>query len=450
MTESHEQTEWPCLAKSLVPMIQGDLQHEVAHGYATNVPPECRDNSRLPPSSYMYGHLPHSSAGGYLTQPHGVPKVISNSKLLPSIAPVLPNAHQTVSFPNPLYRHETAHDYATNVPPVYRDHPRLSSLGCMYGPSVGMEPGYQIGYDGYQHPQQQPLWSIQPLQHEQHQQQQSHQQPHQQPQQDPMFTMGDPQHNPHLTTQMSTTPSHSPVRPGTNTHGYVNISPASTTITAPGTVTVGTFSNNGRLTSHESSLQVPRKISHGCQNVTLTPVVPEQKQYSDSQLKEQMQAINLEAASNATGGGNAHIPPPMSNHPSYYSPVTRSKSKSLVPLLRRDLKSIQPKDSSDEDSSDDFELYGWKVEHITPMSSQPSSLAANSDGRTLTGPPHEEETIDKPDSDNECNEDGDNIGVLTLPGDPLLSDSSDDFELYGWKAEDVTPMSSQPSNQKFH
>ena len=63
------------------------------------------------------------------------------------------------------------------------------------------------------------------------------------------------------------------------------------------------------------------------------------------------------------------------------------------------------------------------------MSSQPSSLAANSDGGTLTSPPHEEETIDKPDSDGERNEDGDNIGVLTLPGDPLLSDFSETSDL---------------------
>lgn len=236
---------------------------------------------------------------------------------------------------------------------------------------------------------------------------------------------------------MSTTPSQSTVRPRTNTHGYVNVSPASTTITAAtaataaGTVTaVGTFSNNGRLTSHESPpahgtpLQVPRKINHGYQNVSLTPAVPEQKRYSDSQLEEQLQALNLEALSNATGGRNAHTPPPMSNHPSHYSTIPRSTSKSPVPLPRRDLKPIQPKDSSD-----DFELYGWKAEDVTPMSSQPSSLAANSDGGTLTGHPHEEEAIDKPDSDGEHNEDGDNIGVLTLPGDPLLSDFSETSDL---------------------
>ena len=37
--------------------------------------------------------------------------------------------------------------------------------------------------------------------------------------------MGDPQPIPHLNTQMSATPSQSTVRPHTNTHGYVNISP---------------------------------------------------------------------------------------------------------------------------------------------------------------------------------------------------------------------------------
>ena len=114
-------------------------------GYATNVPPEYRDHPRLPPSSYMYCHPPHLSAGGYLTQPHGVLRVISDPKLQPSNADV--------------------------------------SVGG--GPSVGVEPGYQIGYDGYQHPRQQPLWSIQPHQHPQ-------QQPH--PPQQPLWSIQPLQH----------------------------------------------------------------------------------------------------------------------------------------------------------------------------------------------------------------------------------------------------------------
>ena len=144
---------------------------------------------------------------------------------------------------------------------------------------------------------------------------------------------------------MSAIPSQSTVRPHTNTHGYVNVSPD--------------FSETSDLEKEEKDSTIPR-----------------------------------------------------------------STSKSPVPHSQRDLKPIQPKDSSD-----DFELYGWKAEDVTPMSSQPSSLAANSDGGTLTSPPHEEETIDKPDSDGERNEDGDNIGVLTLPGDPLLSDFSETSDL---------------------
>ena len=404
--------------------------HETPHGYATNVPPEYRDHSRLPPSGYMYGPRPHPPVGGYLTQPHGVSRVISDPKLQPSNADV--------------------------------------SIGG--GPSVGTEPGYQIGYDGYQHPQQQPHWSMQP-QHQQPQQHllwsmqpqqhspqqplwstQSQQHPPQQPLQDPIFTVGDPhtsQPKPHLATQISTTPSQSTVRPRTNTHSYVNVSPSSTStiVTAPTTVTaVGTFSNNGGLTPHESPahstpLQVPRNISHGYQNVSLSPTVHEQKRYSDSQLEEQMQALNLEAMSNATRDRNAHTPPPMGNHPSHYFPVPRSKSP--VPLPRRDLKPIQQKDSSDE-----FDLYGWKADDVTPMSSQPSSLAANSEGGTLTGPPHEEETIDKPDSDSERNEDGENIGVLTLPGDPLLSDFSETSDLEE-EEKDVDPDGMIKSHVKF-
>ena len=402
--------------------------HETPHGYATNVPPEYRDHSRVPPSGYMYDPRPHPPASGYLTQPHGVSRVISDPKLQPS------NAHVSIGG----------------------------------GPSVGMEPGYQIGYDGYQHPQQQPHWSIQP----QHQQPQQHplwsmqpqQHPPQQPvwstqsqpqpqQQDPMFTVGDPptsQPKPHLATQISTTPSPSTVRPRTNTHSYVNVSPSSTstTVTAPTSVTVGTFTNNGGLTPHESPaqstpLQVPRKISHGYQNVSLSPTVHDQKRYSDSQLEEQMQALNLEATSNATRDRNAHTPPPMGNHPSHYSTIPRSVMKSPVPLPRRDLKPIQPKDSSDE-----FDLYGWKADDVTPMSSQPSSLAANSEGGTLTGPPHEEETIDKPDSDSERNEDGENIGVLTLPGDPLLSDFSETSDLEE-EEKDVDPDGMIKSHVKF-
>ena len=156
-----------------------------------------------------------------------------------------------------------------------------------------------------------------------------------------------------------------------------------------------------------------------------------------------MQALNLEATSNATRDRNAHTPPPMGNHPSHYSPVSRSVMKSPVPLPRRDLKPIQPKDSSDE-----FDLYGWKADDVTPMSSQPSSLAANSEGGTLTGPPHEEETIDKPDSDSEHNEDGDNIGVLTLPGDPLLSDFSETSDLEE-EEKDVDPDGMIKSHVKF-
>ena len=157
-----------------------------------------------------------------------------------------------------------------------------------------------------------------------------------------------------------------------------------------------------------------------------------------------MQALNLEATSNATRDRNAHTPPPMGNHPSHYSPVSRSVMKSPVPLPRRDLKPIQPKDSSDE-----FDLYGWKADDVTPMSSQPSSLAANSEGGMLTGPPHEEETIDKPDSDSEHNEDGDNIGVLTLPGDPLLSDFSETSDLEV-EEKDVDPDGMIKSHVKFN
>ena len=122
----------------------------------------------------------------------------------------------------------------------------------------------------------------------------------------------------------------------------------------------------------------------------------------------------------------------------------RSGTNSPMPLPRRDLKPIQPKDSSDE-----FDLYGWKADDATPMSSQPSSLAANSEGGTLTGPPHEEETIDKPDSDSERNEDGENIGVLTLPGDPLLSDFSETSDLEE-EEKDVDPDGMIKSHVKFN
>ena len=351
MTESHEQTDWPCLTstaemKSHVPMIQGDLRHEVAHGYATNIPLEHRDNSRLPRSSYTYSQPSHPSASGYLTQPHGVPKVISDPKLLPNTAPVLPNARQNVFFPNPLY-----HGYATNVPPEYRDHPRLPPSSYMYDqpshppasgyltqphgiprailepellpstadvsmgggpPSVGMNPGVER-YDAYQHS----LWSPQPQQQ--------------------LFTVGNPSNSYPLTIPTSTTPNQSTVYPHTNTHKYVNLSPASTPM-----FTAATFSDNSGLASHQSPahstlLQVPStcKISHG--NVSLSQTIPRRKQYSDSQLEKQIQVLNLETTTKV-----ARVPQlPMSSHPLHYPPVTSSVPKFFVSTQRRDLEPIQ-------------------------------------------------------------------------------------------------------------
>ena len=445
MTEPHGQTDWPCLtitteAKSLVPMIQRDIQQEIAHGYAAiNVSPEHRDHSRLPPSSYVYGPPLHPPFGGYLTQPHGVPKVISDpklqpstapvlpnacqnvffqnplyqhetahgyaanvpfeyrdhsrlpplrymydqpshppasghltqphgmlkvildSKLLPSTAPVLPNARQNVFLPNPPYPHETPHGYATNVPPEYRDHSRLPPSSYVYGklphpsasgyltqpygmpkavlepklqprnadvgmgggpPSVGMDPVHQqqVGVERYAY--QQPLWSLQPQQQ--------------------LFTLGNPPYSypkPPPTILTSTTPSQSTVHPHTDTHKYVTVSLASTITTVTADVTASnaaTFNNNGSP-AHSTLLQVPSKISHGYQSVSLSPVIPRQKQYSDNQLEKQIQALNLEATTEV-----AEVPPlPMSSHPLHYPTDTSSVPEFLAPMPQKDLKPIQ-------------------------------------------------------------------------------------------------------------
>ena len=333
-------------------------QHETAHGYAANIPPEYRDHSRLPPSSYMYDQPPYPPAGGYLTQPHGMPKAILDSKLLPNTAPVLPDAHQNVFFPNPPYQHETAHGYAANVPPEYRDHSRVPPSGYVYGPrphppaggyltqphgmpkailepklqpknadvgmgggpsSVGTDPVHQqqVGVERYAY--QQPPWSLQPQQQ--------------------LFTLGNPPYSypkPPPTILTSTTPSQSTMHPRTDTHQYIAVSLASTITAVTADVTASnaaTFSNSGSP-AHSTLLHVP---SNGYQSVSLSPAIPQHKQYSDNQLEKQIQALNLEATTEVAG-----VPAlSMSSHSSHYPTDTSSVPKFLAPTPQKDLKPIQ-------------------------------------------------------------------------------------------------------------
>ena len=239
-----------------------------------------------------------------------------------------------------------------------------------------------------------------------------------------------------------TTPNQQTVRSRTDTHGYVNVSPATA---ATATNSNAAYNVNGDPTSpgHNTSLDVPRKKDSGYVNVTPTTTAMGHKRYSDSQLDQ----LNIDDV--IPDRRNARTPPPTTDHdPSVHS-VTNSATKSPIPTPRKIFNPPQStpkrpssfKQHSDERrGSDEFDLYGWKPDDdATPVSSQPLSITKESEngpstGGTLTGAdlPSSNQIHAEPVDDVEDTEDddGNGMGILTLDADTFNSDFSEasDFE----------------------
>lgn len=240
-------------------------------------------------------------------------------------------------------------------------------------------------------------------------------------------------------TTLATTPSQQPMRSRTDTHGYVNVSPA-TAIT--GTNATYSASGDPTLPANSATLQIPRKKDSGYVNVSPTSTTMGHKRYSDSQLDQH----NIQDTAGDIPDRNAHTPPPMTDHdPSHHS-VTSSVLKSPIPTPRRDLKPLNtqskrtslPKQSSEDRraSADDYDMYGWRADDSTPVSSQPSSMTRESENGpstsgTLTGadfPSHsriEEEAIDADIEGTEDDDDGNGMGIVSFDAEALMSDFSE-------------------------
>jgi len=87
-------------------------------------------------------------------------------------------------------------------------------------------------------------------------------------------------------------------------------------------------------------------------------------------------------------------------------------------------------------SADDYELYGWRADDTTPVSSQPSSMTRESENGpstsgTLTGADFlshsriEEEAIDADIEGTEDDDDGNGMGIVSFDAEALMSDFSE-------------------------